>query len=150
MSKGRAFIPVVFAVGFGVANGMFCPITWFVTCAKRYKLSGLSVQHSRSKLKSGRRKLGLLLYILCDIEQCWYIFRKLEEGDKPLDKEVTASIKAAADASRSEATAEALQSKSNVWQTAAKFWDKPSNVSSPTNEISQTITKGQKPDESSK
>ncbi|KFZ15876.1 hypothetical protein V501_02513 [Pseudogymnoascus sp. VKM F-4519 (FW-2642)] len=116
MSKGRAFIPVVFAVGFGVANALWA-------------FGPAFEEQAQERAEKAR---------------------KLEEGDKPLDKEVTASIKAAADASRSEATAEALQSKSNVWQTAAKFWDKPSNVSSPTNEVSQAITKGQKPDESSK
>lgn len=78
------------------------------------------------------------------------IFRRLAEGDKPLDEEVTASIKAAGDASRSEATAEALQSKPSLWQTAAKFWDKPSDGSSHNNEASETVMKGEKRDESSR
>ncbi|OBT43856.1 hypothetical protein VE00_05352 [Pseudogymnoascus sp. WSF 3629] len=116
MSKARAFIPVVFAVGFGVANACWA-------------FGPAFEEQAQERAEKAR---------------------KLEEGERPLGKEVTTSIKAAADASRSEATAEALQSKPSVWQTAAKFWDKPSNVSSPTSEISEAITKNQKPDESSK
>ncbi|OBT69590.1 hypothetical protein VE03_00842 [Pseudogymnoascus sp. 23342-1-I1] len=114
MSKGRAFIPVVLAAGFGVANALWA-------------FGPAFEEQAQERAEKARRQA---------------------DGDKPLDEEVTASIKAAADASRSEATAEALQSKPDLWQTAAKFWDKPSNVSKPTNETSQTVTKGQKPDES--
>ncbi|KFZ03534.1 hypothetical protein V502_10863 [Pseudogymnoascus sp. VKM F-4520 (FW-2644)] len=116
MSKSRAFIPVVLAAGFGVAN-----VLWAFGPAFE--------EQAQERAEKARR---------------------LADGEKPLDEEVTTSIKAAAAASRSEATAEALQSKPNFWQTTAKFWDKPSNVSPPTNETSQTIFKGQKPDESSK
>ncbi|KFY24355.1 hypothetical protein V493_05296 [Pseudogymnoascus sp. VKM F-4281 (FW-2241)] len=116
MSKGRAFIPVVLATGFGVAN-----VLWAFGPAFE--------EQAQERAEKARR---------------------LAEGDKPLDKEVTASIKAAGDASRSEATAEALQSKPSLWQTAATSWDKPSDGSSHTNEASQTVMKGEKRDESSR
>jgi hypothetical protein len=72
------------------------------------------------------------------------------EGEKPLGEDVTASIKAAADASRSNATASALQSNTNTWRTKLNFWDKSSDGSSQRNEKAQTTTKGQKPDDSSR
>lgn len=77
-------------------------------------------------------------------------FRRLVEGEKPLDEALTASIKAAGDASRAEATAEALQSKPSLLETAAKFWDKSSHVSSNTKEFPETIAKDQKSDGPSK
>ncbi|KFY66009.1 hypothetical protein V496_02230 [Pseudogymnoascus sp. VKM F-4515 (FW-2607)] len=116
MSKSRAFIPVVLAAGFGVAN-----VLWAFGPAFE--------EQAQERAEKAKR---------------------LADGEKPLGEEVIASIKAAADTSRSEATAEALESKSTFWQKTAKFWDKPSDISPPANETAQTISKNQKPDESSR
>ncbi|KFX95849.1 hypothetical protein V490_03651 [Pseudogymnoascus sp. VKM F-3557] len=116
MSRARAFIPVVLAAGFGVAN-----VLWAFGPAFE--------EQAQERAEKARRQA---------------------DGEKPLDEAVTASIKAAAEASRSEATAEALQSKPSILESAAKFWDKDSYVSPQANVTPKPITKAPGGDDSSK